>query len=76
MSEQYSLNFGTPEKQKASEPSGETIDIEELKRIYKEKVGVSPRIERDDRAHLIWAIQNPDEERGTLRKIDTAGTAT
>ncbi|MCR4286242.1 MAG: hypothetical protein NUW00_05085 [Candidatus Kaiserbacteria bacterium] len=70
MSEQFSLNFGATEKPKASQPSWEEMSIEELKKIYREKVGVTPRIGRDVRTHLMWAIQNPEQERTALHEID------
>lgn len=38
--------------------------------LYKERVGVSPRIGRDSDEHLRWAIDHPEEERQQLRMID------
>lgn len=69
MQEQFNLNF------EASEPSTrlpiETLSDSELKILYKEKIGVSPRVGRDSRAQLIIAINNPEEEKAELQAIDT-----
>ncbi len=65
MSEQFNLTFDAPE------PSPfESMSIEELKKLYREKVGKTPRVGRNNREHLIWAIQNPDEEFAKLRILD------
>ncbi len=63
--EQFSLNLDPV----PSNPY-EHMGNEELSMLYREKVGVSPRIGRNSKEHLIWAIQNPQEERDELQRID------
>lgn len=71
MPEQFSLDLGEPKQ-----PSPlERMSVDELKALYLTKVGVSARIGRDSREHLIWAIEHPGEERAGLQRIDRESDA-
>jgi 2-oxo-4-hydroxy-4-carboxy--5-ureidoimidazoline (OHCU) decarboxylase len=62
MSEQYSLNFGTPEEQRTPEHT----DINELKDSYREKIGVPYPItgesNKEIRARIEQLLTMSDED--------------
>jgi len=68
MSEQYELDFNTTD---SSPEDYEAMSTKELEDLYREAVGVSPRI-GTTRADIIQALIDPEAERARLKEIDSA----
>ncbi len=74
MERQLNFEFVPPEPQNenhSQKPDFESLPYEDLCILYKDKVGVDPKLRSFDKPTLIAGIQNPEEELARLRKIDS-----